>query len=166
VVALVTFPPVFWLIRDCFTHVPTAMEWAAFAYSHCSLPSQSGFVSRFWLGCLGFWFLEISTFLFVIMTVEFFLSGHLVPLNFLPGWMYTVASYLPFAYEAYWPCAILLGKVPPGSMGSVLGLGCLWALAFFADVSLFLACGLKALRRRGRLTTWGLLSVDIFGCSG
>jgi ABC-2 type transport system permease protein len=142
VVALVTFPPVFWLIRDCFTHTPTALEWAAFAFS-LILSFAIGLCFSFLVGCLGFWFLEISTFLFVIMTVEFFLSGHLVPLNFLPGWMYTVASFLPFAYEAYWPCAILLGKVPPGSMGSVLGWGCVWALVFFWMCRVLWRAGLR-----------------------
>lgn len=128
-VALFTFPPVFYLIRDCFTHVPTAAEWAAFILS-LVLGFVIGLGFSFLVGCLGFWFLEISTFLFVIMTVEFFLSGHLLPLNFLPGWMFHAAVFLPFSYEAYWPCAILLGKVPPGQLGPVMGIGCAWAVLF------------------------------------
>jgi ABC-2 type transport system permease protein len=141
-VAVVTFPPVFWLIRDCFTHVPTAMEWAAFLFS-LFLAFTIGVCFSFLVGCLGFWFLEISTFLFVIMTLEFFLSGHLLPLNFLPGWMYQIASYLPFAYEAYWPCAILLGKVPPGEMATLMGIGCAWALLLFLLCRWVWAAGLR-----------------------
>jgi len=129
-VAAVTFPPVFYLIRDCFTHTPTPWEWAAFLFS-LGLAFVIGVCFSFMVGCLGFWFLEVSTFLYVIMTIEFFLSGHLLPLNFLPEWMFRCVAYLPFAYEAYWPCAILLGKVPPGDLGVVLAVGALWALGFF-----------------------------------
>lgn len=129
-VAVVTFPPVFWLIRDCFTHSPSLLEWAAFAFS-LVLAYAIGLCFSFLVGCLGFWFLEISTFLFVIMTVEFFLCGHLLPLNFLPGWLYQTSTYLPFAYEAYWPCAILVGKVPADQLGPLLGFGVAWTAALF-----------------------------------
>jgi ABC-2 type transport system permease protein len=83
------------------------------------------------VGCLGFWFLEISTFLFVIMTIEFFLSGHLFPLNFLPRAMAQVACFLPFSYEAYWPCAILVGKVPTQELTKVLAVGVAWWALLF-----------------------------------
>ncbi len=141
-VAAVTFPPVFFLIRDCFTHTPTPVEWAAFLLS-LGFAFIIGVCFSFMVGCLGFWFLEVSTFLYVIMTIEFFLSGHLLPLNFLPEWMFRCVVYLPFSYEAYWPCAILLGKVPPGDLGVVLAVGAFWALGFLLLCRLVWRRGLR-----------------------
>ena len=33
---------------------------------------------------IGFWFLEIASFLYVVNTVNFFVSGHMFPLDLLP----------------------------------------------------------------------------------
>src|SRR5581483_2841059 len=92
---------------------------------------------------LAFWFLELSGFLFVIMMTEFFLSGHLVPLNILPVSMQPFLLHSPFGYEGYWPCAILMGKVPAEQMPQVLGLGVLWVLVFYAISQLMWKAGLK-----------------------
>jgi len=132
-VALFTFPPIFWFIREAFTHRPSVLEVAAFVAS-LFIAFSIGICFNFLIGLLAFWFTEISTFLFVIMVMEFFLSGHLIPLNLLPAAAQPFLNYLPFAFEAYWPCTILMGKVPAGELGGLLGLGLAWA------VSLFLAC--------------------------
>ena len=34
---------------------------------------------------IGFWFLEVSSLLFVYMLFNFFFSGHMFPLDMLPG---------------------------------------------------------------------------------
>jgi len=79
-VALFTFPPCLYLMRHYFTHIPTPWEWVAFVVS-LFIAFWIGMLFCFIIGSLAFWFLEISTFLFVVMTIEFFLSGHLIPLN-------------------------------------------------------------------------------------
>jgi ABC-2 type transport system permease protein len=129
-VALFTFPPCLYLMRSYFTHAPTAWEWAGFVVS-LFIAFWIGMLFCFIIGSLAFWFLEISTFLFVVMTIEFFLSGHLLPLNLLPPAIQSWVILLPFGYEGYWPCVILMGKVPPGEMAFRLGVGFAWVGVFY-----------------------------------
>ena len=56
---------------------------------------------------LAFWILEISTVVFIVYSFEYFLSGHLFPLDLLPGWFRGVAQWLPFTYELYFPVAVM-----------------------------------------------------------
>ena len=35
---------------------------------------------------VGFWFLEVTSFLYIINTLNFFVSGHMFPLDLLPAW--------------------------------------------------------------------------------
>ena len=141
-VALFTFPAVFFLMRNYFEHQPTLLDWGAFVVS-LVIAFWTGVLFNFMVGTLAFWFLEISTFLFVIMVIEFFLSGHLLPLNLFPPAILNVVQYLPFGYEGYWPCMILIGKVPPDQMGKVLGIGILWVAVFFAMGKFMWSRGVK-----------------------
>ena len=68
-----------------------------------------GFFFEVTIGLLSFWFLEISSFLFIVMSLNYFLSGHMVPLDLLPGGLQTVLECLPFQYLAYFPAKVLLG---------------------------------------------------------
>lgn len=141
-VALVTFPPVFYFMRSFFTYSPTPAEWAASVV----LLAQGfaiGLLFSFLIGALAFWFLEISTFLFIVMGIELFASGHLLPLNFLPDAIQRVVLYSPFAYEAYWPCAVLLGKTPPGGLSMVIGIGFLWVLLMYGACRVLWNAGLR-----------------------
>ncbi|HVZ81278.1 MAG TPA: ABC-2 family transporter protein [bacterium] len=144
-VALFTFPFVFLfmnLSHRFFTHVPTGLELLAFVLS-LVIAFCLGMLFTFSIGLLAFWFLELSGFLFVIMMTEFFLSGHLVPLNILPASMQPFLLHSPFGYEGYWPCAILLGKVPADQLPQVLGLGFLWVLVFYGISQVMWRSGLK-----------------------
>jgi ABC-2 type transport system permease protein len=141
-VACLTFPPVFWLLRSYFTHSPSLLEWVAFAVL-LAVAFLIGVLFSFLIGMLAFWFLEISTFLFVIMTIEYFLSGHLIPLHFLPGGWGIVVQYLPFGYEAYWPCMVILGKVPSGELTTVVGIGFVWVGVLYGLCRFLWARGMK-----------------------
>ena len=44
-----------------------------------------GFFLEATIGMIGFWFLEVSSLLFVYMLFSFFLSGHMFPLDMLAG---------------------------------------------------------------------------------
>ncbi len=141
-VALVTFPPMFFLMRGFFTHVPTALEWIV-SIALLVLAFTIGLLFSFLIGTLAFWFLEISTFLFIVMGIELFASGHMIPLNFLPDSFRQALLLLPFSYEAYWPCAVLLGKVPPEEMGAVFGVGILWVGILYGACLLMWRAGVK-----------------------
>ncbi len=141
-VALFTFPPIFFLMRHYFSHIPTLLEWAAFVVS-LVICFWIGMFFNFLIGTLAFWFLEISTFLFVVMTIEFFLSGHLIPLNLMPLSLQPLLNYSPFGYEGYWPCMILLGKVPAGQLPQLLGVGFMWVGLFFLFCQMTWRAGMK-----------------------
>lgn len=81
---------------------------------------------------MAFWTLEVSgIFMIYRMTSQFF-AGALVPLWFMPGWLRTVAEWLPFQATTYTPTALYLGKL--GGAGEVLTsllIQCGWVAALW-----------------------------------
>ena len=75
-----------------------------------------GFFLEASIGLIGFWFLEVSSLLFVYMLFSFFLSGHMFPLDMLPEPWGRMVDMLPLKYLAYFPAAVFLGKVPRDEM--------------------------------------------------
>src|SRR5260221_419331 len=124
------FGAIFFLLRPYFSHAPLHLECGAFAVSLFAAFSI-GMLFCSLIGMLAFWFLEISTFLFVVMMIEFFLSGQMIPLNILPTSMQPFLTFSPFGYEGYWPCMILMGKVPQAQLPQLLGIGFLWVGVFY-----------------------------------
>ncbi|MEM9644531.1 MAG: ABC-2 family transporter protein, partial [Planctomycetota bacterium] len=112
VIAVLPFALVFYLCRDYFIEGwPPPYRLAAFAGS-LVMGFLVGFFLEATIGMIGFWFLEVTSLLFVFMLFSFFLSGHMFPLTLLPGWIGDVVQFLPFKYLAYFPAAVFLGKVP------------------------------------------------------
>ena len=70
-----------------------------------------GFFFEASIGMIGFWFLEVTSFLYVVNTLNFFVSGHMFPLDLLPPFWATILKALPFQYLAYFPAAVFLGKI-------------------------------------------------------
>ena len=70
-----------------------------------------GYFLEVTIGLIGFWFLEVSSLLFLYMLLSFFLSGHMFPLDMLPYPWRQLVSLLPLKYLAYFPAAVFLGKV-------------------------------------------------------
>ncbi len=89
-----------------------------------------GFFLEATIGMIGFWFLEVSSLLFVYMLFNFFFSGHMFPLDMLPAPWNTVVQIIPLQYLAYFPSAVFLqkieghdlwvGLIDRGSLGAVL----------------------------------------------
>jgi ABC-2 type transport system permease protein len=116
-VALFPFALVFYVCRDFFPTPPDAAGWLAFAAS-LLMGFTLGFFMEAAIGMIGFWFLEVSSLLFVYMLFSFFLSGHMFPIDMLDGvslvgavsWGDVVRA-LPLHYLAYFPSAVFLGKI-------------------------------------------------------
>jgi len=70
-----------------------------------------GFFLEATLGMIGFWFLEVSSLLFVYMLFTFFFSGHMFPIDILPAGWAAVLRFIPLQYLAYFPAAVFLGKI-------------------------------------------------------
>jgi ABC-2 type transport system permease protein len=118
--------------------------WTLAGYA-CSL--LMGFVVGFFfeatIGMLGFWFLEVSSFLYVINTLTFFLSGHMFPFDLLPPFFASLLRNLPFQYLAYFPTMIFLGKVRGEALAHGLLIELAWAVGLIIIAALFYRRGLR-----------------------
>lgn len=127
VVACGPFALVFWLCRGYFPGWPDGWMIAAFVAS-LLLGFLLGFLLESLLGLISFWFLEVSSLLFVYMMLNYFLSGHMLPLDFLPDGFQTFIACLPFRYLAYVPPAIMLGRYTHAEVAQVLVIEVAWVV--------------------------------------
>lgn len=129
-VYLVTLAPPFavfvWIVGDHFPDPPGLVRLAAGTAS-LLLAFVIGFHFHLLLGMLGFWFLEVTGFLFAVELIEYFLSGQLIPLDLLPAWAQGIAAWLPFQYAAFVPAGILSGKLPEEQFLPLLAAEAAWA---------------------------------------
>ena len=136
-VAILPFALVFFVCRSFFAAGwPEPGALAAFCIS-LILGFLLGFFLEVCIGLIGFWFLEVSSLLFVYMLFSFFLSGHMFPLDMLPSPWNELVDLMPLKYLAYFPAAVFLGKVNPDNLWSQIGLETAW-LVFFILLSRFL----------------------------
>lgn len=97
----------FYLCRDVFPGWPAWNILLAY-FASLLLAFVVGFFFEACLGIMGFWFLEVSSLIYVVNIVNFFVSGQLFPLDLLPGPVVAVLRYLPFQYMAYFPATVFL----------------------------------------------------------
>jgi ABC-2 type transport system permease protein len=148
-VATLPFALVFFLCRSYFTEgFPPAHVFVAFVGS-LVMGFLLGFFLEATIGMIGFWFLEVSSLLFIFMLFSFFLSGHMFPLSLLPDSVLTVVNFLPFKYLAYFPAAIFLQKIPDDQLVMEMAIEAAW-LAFF-----ILACRVTYARGVKRYSGFG-----------
>ena len=149
-VALLPFVFVFWLCGGYFSE--------HFQHSTASWPSSSrlavfllslifgfllGFFMEVCIGLISFWFLEVASLLFIYMLMNFFLSGHMFPLDLLPEPARMVVDWLPLKYLAYFPAAIFLGLVPEDRLWAQLAVEIVWVLFFILASRWMLARGVR-----------------------
>jgi ABC-2 type transport system permease protein len=118
----------FFLCRDYFDGFPAGPTLAAYVLS-LLLAFVIGFFFEASIGMIGFWFLEVSSFLYIINTISFFVSGQMFPLDLLPPFWSGLLRSLPFQYLAYFPATVFLGKI----QGEALVRGLLTELAWAAS---------------------------------
>lgn len=136
-VATLPFALVFFLCRGFFKQGwPDLDTLAAFVLS-----LLFGFLLGFFLetsiGLIGFWFLEVSSLLFIYMLLSFFLSGHMFPLDLIPTPWSQLIDLMPLKYLAYFPAAVFLGKIPQEKLAMELCIEAGWVV-FFIFLSRFL----------------------------
>jgi ABC-2 type transport system permease protein len=91
-----------------------------------------GFFFEASVGMVGFWFLEVTSLLYIVMTLNFFISGHMLPLDLLPWPWATFLKALPFQYMAYFPAAVFLRKIEGTELIGYLVGELFWAVFFMA----------------------------------
>ncbi len=142
-VATAPFALVFYLCRGYFTSGwPDPATMAAFVAS-LLMAFLLGFFLEALIGMISFWFLEVSSLLFVYMLFNFFCSGHMFPIDMLPGGWHTLVDLLPLKYLAYFPAAIFLDKVPEGELARGLLIQAGWVLALVAACRLAFHLGVR-----------------------
>lgn len=139
-VAIVPFAFVFWLCGDYFP------PWPSLPTICCYLASLlMGFALGFFLeatiGLVSFWFLEVTSLLFVYMLLSFFLSGHMFPLDFLPAPWNAIVEWLPLRYLAYFPAAVWLGKIQGPELVRGLMIEVFWIVFFVVAARIMLRRG-------------------------
>jgi ABC-2 type transport system permease protein len=129
VVAAGPFALVFFVCRGFFSGWPEPSVLLAFVAS-LVMSFLLGFFMEVTMGLLGFWFLEVSSLLFVYMLFTFFFSGHMFPIDMLPSPWDTITRAIPLQYLAYFPAAVFLGKVQGDDLAWGLGLEFAWLVLF------------------------------------
>lgn len=119
----------FCLCRGYFHGVPDATTLAAYVLS-LILAFLVGFFFEVSVGMVGFWFLEVTSLLYIVMTLNFFISGHMLPLDLMPAPWSTILKLLPFKYMAYFPAVVFLGKVKGWALVIDMLGALFWAVAF------------------------------------
>jgi ABC-2 type transport system permease protein len=132
----------FFVCRSYFDGFPDAMTMLAFAVS-LILSFLVGFFFEACVGMVGFWFLEVTSLLYIVMTLNFFISGHMLPLDLLPEPWRTILIYLPFQYMAYFPAVVFLGKMNGAALWMHLLVGFAWAIFFIVLARVLYRLGLR-----------------------
>jgi ABC-2 type transport system permease protein len=129
VTSFIPYALLFFVCRGFFDGFPDALTMVAFAVS-LILSFLVGFFFEASVGMVGFWFLEVTSLLYIVMTLNFFISGHMLPLDLLPEPWAGLLKALPFQYMAYFPAVVFLGKVKGTTLALHLLRELFWALAF------------------------------------
>lgn len=141
-ISALPFALVFFLCRDYFSGWPSWNVITAFVVS-LVFAFLLGYFLDLCIGLIGFWFLEVSSLLFIYMLLNFFLSGHMFPLDFLPDPWRSIVDWLPFKYLAYFPAAIFLGKIPEEDIWPQLGIEAIWLTGAIVVARVLYSRGLR-----------------------
>jgi ABC-2 type transport system permease protein len=142
IMSFLPYALLFFLCRGFFDGFPDALTMAAFALS-LVLSFLVGFFFEVSVGMVGFWFLEVTSLLYIVMTLNFFISGHMLPLDLLPQPWSGLLKVLPFQYMAYFPAVVFLGKVKGITLILFLPGELFWAVCFMVLARALYRLGLK-----------------------
>ena len=102
-----------------------------------------GFFLEATLGMIGFWFLEVSSLLFVYMLVSFFFSGQMFPPEIMPSYWPMVMKIIPLQYLAYFPAAVFLHKVTGAELAWGLVVEVFWVAFFYLSARTMFHYGVR-----------------------
>lgn len=121
-------------------HDPVA--FSAFILSLVFAALLQFFIS-YTMAMLAFWFLEISTLIFILFAFEYLASGHLFPLTMLPQPLQHVLFFTPFPYQLYLPVGIYMGKISGTALQTGMLAQIFWVLAAFGLARFAWSRGIK-----------------------
>jgi ABC-2 type transport system permease protein len=138
----VPYAILFFVCRGFFDGIPGPATLAVYAVS-LVLAFLVGFFFEASVGMVGFWFLEVTSLLYIVMTLTFFISGQMLPLDLLPSFWANLLKWLPFQYMAYFPAVVFLGKVHGAELAWHLLREAAWAVGFMVLARVLYRIGLR-----------------------
>jgi ABC-2 type transport system permease protein len=153
-IAALPFALVFWLCGNFFVDGWPSVDVLGVFLASLIFAFLLGFFLETCIGLVGFWFLEVTSLMFIYMLFNFFLSGHMFPLELLPDSLSlysggpainlrAIVDALPFKYLAYFPAAIFLGKIRGPEMYTGLAVEIGWVFLFIGLSRLLWRRGVK-----------------------
>lgn len=143
-IAIIPFSFVFFLCRGFFDAGWPPVEILVAYLLSLVMGFILGFCIEACIGLVGFWWLEVTSITFVYMLLNFFLSGHMFPLDLLPtepiNWQ-AIIHFSPLKYFAYFPAAVFLGKIPPDRLWFEMLIEFVWLVGFVGLIRLMWARG-------------------------
>jgi ABC-2 type transport system permease protein len=135
----------FFVCRDYFDSFPDPLTLLAYLVS-LVLGFFIGFFFEAAIGMVGFWLLEVTSLLYIVNVLNFFVSGQMFPLDLLaPEWGFwaRLLKMMPFQYMAYFPAAVFLGKIRGAELVNGLIGEVIWVLVFIILARVFFRIGLR-----------------------
>jgi ABC-2 type transport system permease protein len=120
----------FFLCRSYFAELSVKPMQAAAYLASLLLAFVVGFFFEATIGMVGFWFLEVTSLLYIVNTLNFFVSGQMFPIDLLPYPWDFILKHMPFQFMAYFPAAVLLGKIEGWWLVRGLLEELMWAVVF------------------------------------
>jgi ABC-2 type transport system permease protein len=142
IVTLIPLAILIWFFRAYITLPASPLTWALAALS-LAMAGLIQFFIAYSLAMLAFWILEISTIVFILYSFEYFLSGHMFPLDIMPAWIQSTLRVLPFTYELFFPISIFLGKATGSGLWSGLAIQAGWLLFTFTAARMMFLRGVR-----------------------
>jgi ABC-2 type transport system permease protein len=143
--SLVTLPVVagiLWLMRG-HLHLPQhVLTWPLFALAVTGSALIQFFIA-YALAMLAFWILEVSTLIFILYSFEYFLSGHVFPLDLLSPGLQSALQWTPFPYELFFPVQILLERLDAHAIGKGFAIQLIWVVLTGATAHLLWTKGVR-----------------------
>lgn len=85
----------------------------------------------FLLGMVTLWTTRVAALFELFFAAELLLSGRLVPLDLMPGWVVAVADVLPFRWTFGFPIESLVADLPTAELIAGLGMQALWTVVLW-----------------------------------
>jgi ABC-2 type transport system permease protein len=118
------------------------ITWPALALSTAMAAGIQFFIA-YSMAMIAFWVLEISTIVFLLYSFEYFLSGHIFPLDIMPAWFQGFVKWSPFTYELFFPAQIAMERVQGAAMAQGLAIQAGWLLITWFCARLLWTRGLR-----------------------
>jgi ABC-2 type transport system permease protein len=119
----------FFLCRGVFETFPDFLTLCAYLAA-LLMSFVIGFFFETCIGLVGFWLLEVTSLMYIVNIINFFVSGQLFPLDLLGPRVSAVLQFLPFQFLAYFPAMVFLEMRQGPELVWGLAIQLAWAVLF------------------------------------